>query len=679
MAERGKFDVTALSAQDGRLVEIWEFLRPGVVSWLARMAVRLRLIVAVLLVFVLAPASASASELGDLSTRDFGRHIRPLLETYCYPCHGGEKTKGDLDLKRDGDVRAIQTNAEVWLEAKRYLDEHEMPPAKSKQPTSDERTLLSLWLKWSIDSIDPSLVVKDPGAVVLHRLNKTEFNNTYRDLLGIKSGLANGFPDDIGGNSGFDNSADSLSAPSLFIEKLLAASAEGLDQAPIERLFVRQPTEAMPLREQRDLAKENLTAFVSRAWRRPARAREIDQLLLLFDLYAKKKNQGWEIAMRQVYRQVLASPAFIYRAEEIKPSERAPYEIGQYDLANRLSYFLWSSMPDDALMSLATEGKLHQPDIIAQQVQRMLSDPKAATFGHRFVGQWLDTEALRRGGGPDATLYPTFTEQVRESMCDEPGHFFNGLLTNNGSLLDLIDSDYVYVNEDTAKIYDLRGVTGRAFRKVPRPSADRGGVIAMPAVLSLTSYPRRTSPVLRGAWVLTHLLNAPPPPPPPNVPSLDEPVAAQAGQPAKELSVRERLTAHRADPACASCHSRIDPIGFGLEGYDAMGSRRARDEHGNTLDVTGTLLTGESFSGAAELKQVLMKRSDAFIRLVVEQLLAYALGRKLEPFDRPTVSELTKNVIADQYRVRGLILGIASSYPMRYKRNQRVLAAGETK
>lgn len=621
-------------------------------------------------------AQASSSETRDISTLDFNREVKPLLESYCYQCHGGESTKGDLDLKRHGDVRAIQLDAVTWLDAKRMLDENEMPPTKAKkQPSAEERARLSAWIKYAVDSIDPALVVKDPGAVVLHRLNKTEFDNTYRDLLAIKPGLAKDFPDDIGGNSGFDNSADSLSSPSLFIEKVLAAATEGLNQATLARLFVRMPQDTTPAKEQRDLARENLAAFVARAWRRPAKARELDQLLLIFDLYTKKKNQAWESAMRQVYRQVLTSPAFIYRAEEVRPSERGPYEIGQYDMANRLSYFLWSSMPDDALLALAADGSLHKPEVIAQQVQRMLADPKADTFGDRFVGQWLDTAALRRGGGPDPKVYPAFTEQMRESMCDEPGQFFKGLLAGNGSLLELIDSDYVYVNEDTARIYDIRGVSGREFRKVPRPGADRGGIIAMPAVLTLTSYPRRTSPVLRGAWVLTNLLNAPPPPPPPNVPTLDEvKVTANVGASAKEPSVRDRLTAHRADAACASCHSRIDPIGFGLENYDAMGSFRARDEHGNVLDTKGTLLTGETFSGAAELKQVLMKRSDAFVRLVVEQMLAYALGRKLEPFDRPTVGELTRNLIADKYRVRGLVLGIANSYPMRFKRNQKILA-----
>ncbi len=634
-----------------------------------------------------APASATPGPAGappgtafgiDVTTKDFSRDIRPLLDRYCYQCHGGEKTKGDLDLKRYSDLRQLQLDAVVWLGARRKIDDYEMPPAKGKQPGGDERLLLSAWIAWAVDSIDPALIVKDPGAVVLHRLNKAEFNNTFRDLLAIPWGLANGFPDDIGGNSGFDNSADSLSAPPLFIEKLLAAAAEGLNQAAVGRLFPQLPKDAATAKEQRDAAREDAIAFATRAWRRPARPREIDALLQLFDLYAKRKGQTWEVAMRQVYRQVLASPAFIYRAEESRSGERGPYEIGPYDLATRLSYFLWSSMPDDQLLALAADGSLRRNDILAQQVERMLQDGRAASLGDRFLGQWLDTEALRRGGGPDPATYPAFSERMRQSMCDEPGRFFAGLLAANGSLLDLIDCDYVYVNEDTARIYGIAGVEGREFRKLPRPGADRGGIIGMPAVLALTSYPRRTSPVLRGAWVLTHLLDAPSPPPPPNVPPLDEP-AAKAEQPAKVLTVRERLAVHRADAACASCHSRIDPIGFGLEGYDAMGAARARDEHGNALDLSGTLLTGETFAGAAELKQVLMKRSEAFIRLVVEHLLAYALGRKLEPYDRPTVNELTRNALADHGRVRGLVIGIANSYPMRFKRNQPVASSGVSK
>jgi hypothetical protein len=615
-----------------------------------------------------------AIEDSDLSKIDFNRDIKPLLSTYCYECHGNKKSKGDVNVERYNDMRSVQIDLELWLDVKHMLDENEMPPADHmKRPTGDERARLSAWIKWSIDNVDPALVVKDPGSVVLHRLNKAEFNNTYRDLLGVKLGIADSFPDDNGGDSGFDNSADTLFAPTLFIEKLLAAAAQGLEQAPFERLFPKQPATTDSARDQKILAKELVETFLERAWRRPVGPGEVDRLLKIYDVYIKKKAP-WETAMRQTYRQILISPAFIYRAEQVQLAARDPYEIGHYDMANRLSYFIWSSMPDDELFQLAKEEKLQDPAIIDQQVMRMFKDKKAKTFGHRFAGQWLETNTLRAGGGPDRDKFPAFTDHLRDSMCDEPGEFFNGLIEHNRSILDLIDSDYVYANEELAKIYGIRGISGNHLRQVPRPDKGRGGVVTMPAVLALTSNPQRTSPVLRGAWVLSQILNAPPPPPPPNVPPLDEEQPMPGAKAQKELTLRERLEKHRGDPTCASCHNRIDPIGFGLEGYNVLGETRARDEHGNKLDTSGSLLTGESFANAEELKIILMKRKETFARTVVEKLLAYALGRKLESFDRPTLNELTKQLIADDYRIQGLLKGIAHSYPMRFKRNAPIKA-----
>ena len=611
----------------------------------------------------------------DLSKLDFKRDIQPLITTYCKSCHGNAKSKGDVNLERYADVRSIQLAAEQWLDVKHMLDENEMPPSTEKiQPSAEERARLSAWINWAVDNVDPTLVVKDPGSIVLHRLNKTEFNNTYRDLLGVKYGVADGFPDDNGGDSGFDNSADTLFTPTLFIEKLLAAASIGLDQAKLEVLFIKQPAVTDSAKDQRIAAKASVEAFMERAWRRPAKPGESERLLKIFDAYIKKKT-SWETAMRQTYRQILVSPPFIYRAEEVKLGAREPYEIGQYDMANRLSYFIWSSMPDAELFSLAKEGKLHDPVILEQQVLRMFKDPKGKSFGHRFSGQWLGLNQLRDGGGPDSDKFPAFTEQLRDSMCDEPAEFFNGLISHNRSILDLIDSDYIYVNESLAKIYDIKGVSGNQLRQVPRPDKGRGGVVTMPGVLAATSNPQRTSPVLRGAWVLSHILNAPPPPPPPNVPPLDEEMPKETTKEKKEPTLRERLEKHRSDPTCASCHNRIDPLGFGLEGYNVLGEFRARDEHGIKLDTTGSLLTGESFSNAAELKVILMKRKDAFARAMVEKLLAYALGRKIELYDRPTVSELTKNLITDQYRIHGLLIGIVKSYPMNFKRNQPITAA----
>ena len=631
----------------------------------------MRLIVTVWLLLMV--AHVVAVEKVDFAALDFNRDLKPLLQSYCYDCHGVKKAKGDIDLQQHVDARSVQLNVDLWLEVKHMLDEHEMPPSDAKQPSAAERATLSGWLQWISDNIDPTLVPKDPGRVLLHRLSKAEFDNTYRDLLGVGPGLAKDFPEDRGG-SGFDNSADSLFAPPLLIEKLLAAANEGLGQAKVELLFGNIPKAEVPTKVQRDMAMVALERFIARAWRRPAKRGEADRLLKLYDVNIKKK-QSWESAMRQVFRHVLISPPFIYRIEDSKVSS-APYEIGHYEMATRLSYFLWSTMPDEELFRLAAEQQLQDPKVIVQQVERMLSDKRALTFGDRFASQWLGTDDLRFGGGPDSGKFKDFTESMRESICDEPGVFFNSLIKDNGSLLDLIDSKYIHVNEDTALVYGVRGISGKNFVKVERPDSGRGGVITMPAVLALTSNPTRTSPVLRGAWVLSRILNAPSPPPPPNVPLLDEDKPADNGKSANVTTLRERMEKHRSDPNCASCHSRIDPIGFGLEGYDALGAVRRRDEHGNPLDTTGTLLTGETFSGAAELKQIILKRKEAFMRTVVENMLAYALGRVVEKFDRPTLSELTKALAADNYRVRGLILGIATSYPMRYTRNQPVTAIG---
>ena len=612
--------------------------------------------------------SLAASE----SIGDFSRDIRPLLATYCFPCHGNAKSKGGLNLERFGDQAAVQQDFRVWLDVQRHVDEREMPPASEKKQLSlDEWERLSTWLRWASETIDPALKIRDPGRVVLHRLSKVEFNNTYRDLLGIPLGLADDFPDDFGGDSGFDNGASTLFISPLMVEKLMVAATMGLQQAKVDRLFPQLPPNSMPARDRRALAKDAITAFVARAWRRPERPGESSALLKLYDAY-QKKGQSWEAAMRQVFRQILLSPQFIFRAEEQRLSTREPYELGAYELANRLSYFFWSSMPDDELFALAKNGTLRDPAVIDQQVTRMLSNPKAAEFGQRFAGQWLGTEQLRRGGGPDASAFPAFTERVRDAMCDEPGVFYNELIRHDRSVLDLIDCDYIIVNGDLAPIYGVRGVSGDTWKQVPRPDAGRGGVLTMPGVLAFTSNPQRTSPVKRGAWVLEHLLNATPPPPPPDVPPLDENPPATA---AKAQTLRERLEAHRANVACAGCHSRIDPIGFALEGYDVLGRTRARDEHGEPLDTTGKLNSGETFNDAAGLKRVLMARKDVFARLLVEKLLAYALGRKVERFDRTTVSELTAALQADGWRIKGLLRGIARSYPMRFSCNAGAISS----
>lgn len=603
----------------------------------------------------------------DPAKLSFETDIRPLLTELCYDCHGDKKAKGDVNLQKYTDKRAVQRGAVQWQDALRALSEREMPPESAKrQPTQVERERLAAWIGYALDTLDPADFPKDPGQVVLHRLTRVEYNNTIRDLLGVDNKPADTFPEDSGGGGGFDNNADTLFVPPVMVEKMLTVLGDVLGLAKPEKLFTHKPEDDKP-KSQRAAAKAILTDFTQRAFRRPVKDAEVERYVKVYDA-AVKKTINHEDAVKLALKTVLVSPNFLYRIEAQKPDSK-PYEISQHELAVRLSYFLWATMPDAELFKLADEGKLSDNAVIEAQVARMLKDPKAKTIGQIFVPQWLKTEELRRGRkSPDGSKNPGFNEQVRDAMCDEPEVFFNELVAKNRSIIDLIDSDYLYVNEDLARIYNISGVRGREFREVKREDDKRGGVLTMAGVLTVTSHPHRTSPVLRGVWVMDQILGIHPPPPPPNVPALDDKKDGEK----KDLTLRQRLEKHRQDPTCASCHARIDPLGFALENYDPMGGWRVRDEFGATVDTNGSLPNGEKFSGAAELRKVLLARKTEFARGLTVRLLSFALGRGVEFYDRPTVNELMKTLDQNGYKVQPLITAIAKSFPFRYKRNQPI-------
>ncbi len=615
-------------------------------------------------VAILALPLQGVEDPGKLS---FDSDIKPLLSALCYDCHGEKKQKGDLDLQKFADKRAIQRGALHWQGVLRALAEHEMPPETAKrQPTAAERERLSGWIANALDTLDPGDFPNDPGHVVLHRLTRTEYNNTIRDLLGVDHRPADTFPEDAGGGGGFDNNADTLFVPPVMVEKMLTALSDVLGLAKPERIFTHKPVDDKP-KSQRAAAKSILADFAQKAFRRPVKEPEVERYAKVYDL-AVKKTINHEDAVKLALKTVLVSPSFLYRIESIR-GETKPYEISQHEMAVRLSYFLWATMPDGELFKLADEGKLHDPAVIEQQVIRLLKDPKAKELGQIFVPQWLKTEELRRGRkAPDAKKNPGYNDRLRDAMCDEPEIFFNEMVAKNRSILDLIDSDYLYLNEDLARLYDVSGVRGQEFREVRRPDDKRGGVLTMAGVLTVSSHPLRTSPVLRGVWVMEQILNSHPPPPPPNVPALDDKKDGDK----KDLTLRQRLEKHRSDPTCASCHARIDPLGFGLEHYDLMGVWRTRDELGQPVDASGSLINGEKFSGAVELRKVLMARKGEFARGFAGRMLSYALGRGLEFYDRPAVNALMKRLDQDGYRIQPLIIGIAQSFPFRFKRNQPV-------
>jgi hypothetical protein len=591
---------------------------------------------------------------------DFAKDVRPLLETYCFKCHAGEKVKGDVNLAGYKDADAVQRAPKFWQNVLTQVEERHMPPEGKPQPAEEQREKLAGWLRDTLNNLDFSKLPKDPGRVTARRLNAAEYNNTIRDLLGVNSRPADAFPADGGGGGGFDNNADTLFLPPILMEQYLRAAGNVLKEADADRLVAKRSGEEVSKQE---AARASVEAFAGRAYRRPATKDEVDRLMRLFDA-ADKRGESFEDALRLALKGVLVSPQFLFRVEHDQESKE-PYTVSDYELASRLSYFVWSSMPDEELLKLAGEKKLHDPEVLAGQVRRMLKDPKSKALAENFGGQWLTFRELKTTAQPDRKRFREFTPAVRDAMYDEAVEFVDSVFRDDAPLTTLIDADYTFLNDALAKHYGIKDVKGQEMRRVTLPpDSPRGGVLALGGVLTVTSYPLRTSPVLRGKLVLDEILGAPPPPPPPEVTELPQDDVQPDG-----LSFRKRLEAHRSRAECASCHARMDPIGFGLENFDPVGRWRT-EQGGQPVDSGGELTTGEKFSGPKELKKILAKRKEVFARTVAEKMLAYALGRGLEFYDQPAVKGIADAVAKEDYRSSTLVVEIARSYPFRYRRNE---------
>lgn len=401
-----------------------------------------------------------------------------------------------------------------------------------------------------------------------------------------------------------------------------------------------------------------------RAYRRPVTPEEVRKLTTFVTL-AKKQGDSFEEGIVQAIQAMLVSPHFLFRlstATERVANSQAPQPIGQHELASRLSYFLWSSMPDDELLQLADQHKLRRPEVLAAQVQRMLKDPKSEALVENFAGQWLELRRLE-SVKPDRDRFPQFDEYFRMSIRRETELFFDHIIRQDRSLLDFIDADYTFLNERLARFYKVPDVNGPEFRKVTLPAgSNRGGILTQASVLTVSSYTTRTSVVLRGKWILENILNAPPPPAPPGVPTLDESKIGEAA------SLRQQMEQHRTNPTCAACHARLDPLGFGLENFDAIGGWRTMDGK-FPIDASGVLPDGRSFKGVGELKTILKADRDAFAEGVTDKLLTYALGRGLERYDRPTVRQIARRVAAKEFKFSSLVMEIVNSLPFQYRRS----------
>jgi mono/diheme cytochrome c family protein len=417
-------------------------------------------------------------------------------------------------------------------------------------------------------------------------------------------------------------------------------------------------------------AKKILEPLSHRAYRRPVTSGEMDQLLTA---YGEGRKEGtFEAGIASGLRRMLMDPAFLFRLERdpVQVSANTPYRISDLELASRLSFFLWSTLPDASLSAAAESGKLRDPAVLTSQVRRMLADPRARNLVTNFGSQWLQL-GVTEGAHPDPVIFSDFDSSLRRAFVKETELLLQSVLLGDRNVLELLNAKYTFVNERLASQYGIPGIYGDQFRRVELKDSVRGGLLGQGSILTATSYPNRTSPVLRGKWILDTLLGTPPPPPPPDVPALRE-----AGEGGKILSVRERLSEHRKNPACASCHSRMDPLGFALENFDAIGRWRTVETNGpadlnpQPIDASGQLQDGTKFEGVAGLRRILNERADQFVYTMTEKLLTFALGRGAEWYDAPAIRSAVRSAQKDDYRFSTLVTAIVSSQPFQMRLSQ---------
>jgi hypothetical protein len=736
----------------------------------------------------------------------FEADAKPFLAKYCTGCHGFEKQKADLNLEAFSENVALYKDREIWETVRDLLVEREMPPEDKTQPSEEERIQIVQFINEELAKFDCDEIGR-PGRVTIRRLNRAEYDNTIRDLMGVDFKPADDFPlDEVG--YGFDNIGDVLSLSPILMEKYLTAAEQVVTKAIVSEVPIwppRQKLEAESFRSRADdivraednvmgfyregtatklfrvetggryllriraygqqagtdparlsvrinrneaqivdvpafdtnpktytvpisieasshrlelgytnnynqnnnpisdlngdrnlfvdhviiegpldapqpvlpeshrriftetpetgqeleVAKRILPPFVTRAYRRPVKKPEMEQLFALVE-YALEQEATFEESIQIAIQAVLASPSFLYRWELDSRAEGVEAATSRtltpYEFASRLSYFLWSSMPDDELFELAANGSLMNPGTIKKQIKRMLSDPRADALVTNFAGQWLQFRNLDTIT-PDPDLFPTFDNELRASMRKESELFFGAIMREDRSILEFLDADFSFVDQRLAAHYDLEGEFGTEFQRVRFDSrSPRGGILTQASTLALTANPTRTSPVIRGKWVLEQILGTPPPPPPPNVEELEESKEAT-----ESASLRERLEIHRAKPECATCHSKMDPIGFAFENFDAIG--KWRDLDGNfPVDSSGELPDGRTFNGAKDLIAIL-KTEETFIRTITEKMLTFALGRGLEYYDKCATDDITATLIAAEHRFSALVQAIVMSEP----------------
>ena len=578
--------------------------------------------------------------------RSFGEGIAPFVKTYCSSCHGIKRQKGGINFEPALKDPGESASGKRWKQALANVKAHDMPPEDAdKQPTDAERQKF-------MESIRKLkfLSTKDPGPFVIRRLNKMEYGNTLRDLSGVDPSVARELPEEVSG-AGYMNTLSPLQS-----EQYLAIANEVLASLDVQKRLFGEPPE--PGSDLRAAAKNIARSIARKAYRRPPSDAELDVLLAVFDL-ARGNKLAYPEALRLMLKAVLVSPQFLFitPAKEIEAG-RDIVPVDDHQLASRLSYLLWATMPDAELSALADSGTLHEPAILKAQAKRLLSDPRSRALFDGFGAQWLGVGSLQSKTF-DTAKFPQMTAELRTAMADEARLFFESIVRENRSVVRFVDSDYTFLNSTLAALYGMeKTVTGSEMRKVKLTDANRGGILAMPAVLATTSFPNRTSAVKRGVWVLEQVLGEHVPPAPPNVPALEK----QDKKKVANLTLRQRTELHRTNTVCANCHKILDPIGFGLENFDAIGRWRDQDE-GNAIDAAGELPGGKRFTSPKELKAIIAARANDLARNLTEKLLAYALCRQLEGYDEIVVDQLMETIAKDGFHMQTLITEVVTSFP----------------
>ena len=637
---------------------------------------------------ILAALSVLAPRL-DAEPSEFQQRLRPVLDEHCFKCHNAEKKKGGIDLTQFDSEGAMLKKFKLWRRVIDAVQTEAMPPDDDKFTPMHGQVVVGSVKKILalLDSGHPSLI--DPGPSVARRLSRAEYSHSMADLTGLDIDFSEilGMPKDSTGSS-FENVAMALNLPASLLEKYFAAADLALsrifgDPDPAwdsKPDWDRKPKAAelktarekffagLPETADRAAAAKFVGRFARLAWRRPVADVEAERLMKFYD-HAISQGEAPRTAVRKALKPVLVTPDFLFRIEQ----DRAPrtlaagtaaavVKVSEVDLASRLSFFLWSSIPDEELLAAAEKNQLSQPAILEAQVKRMLADSRAKRFTREFFLRWLEADGVNEAR-PSTEFFPAFNEKLKAAMRAEVEAFCDNLRVEDRPVLDLLACDYAFVNADLAKLYGIDGVTAKDVQRVAlKPENHRGGILGMGAVLASTSHTNRTSPTKRGKWVLDVIFGNPPPPPPANAGMFKD----EEKNKKEPKDFREKLAQHASDPSCAGCHAKMDPLGFGLDNYNAIGEWRPTSAE---LDTSGKLPGGEKFSGVDDLKKVVWARRDQFVRNIIGQMLAYALGRELDYYDEGQITRIKLGADKSGDKFSALILGLVNSYPFQYRRN----------